>query len=90
MNEIPFLLPFDLGKMNEGNVSFFDASTPTSPKQASAPIKIIRDKNLMWITIDEPADIHSHKLTTASIFKTTVVRLDLLSGKSSIKSFIET
>jgi hypothetical protein len=89
-DETSFALPFDLGKKKEGNVSFFDASIPTSPKQASSPIKIIKDKDLIWIIIDEPIDLHSHNVTASSIFKTTVVKLDLLTEKTSIKSFMET
>lgn len=89
-NETNFALPFDLGKKKEDNVSFFDTSVPTSPKQASAPIKIIKDKDLIWIIIDEPIDLNSHNVTASSIFKTTVVKLDLLTAKTSIKSFFET
>jgi hypothetical protein len=87
--ETDFPLTFDLGGTKETKVSFFDAALPTTPQQASAPIKIVKDKNLIWITIDEPYRDYGQAVTESSIFKTTVARLDLVTGKTSIKSFFE-
>lgn len=90
VNETTFSLSYDLGKKKETNVSFYHAAPHTTPKQASAPVKIVKDGNNIWITIDEPMMKVDLTLTESSIFKTTVIKLDLLTGKTAIKAFYET
>jgi hypothetical protein len=81
-------LPFDIGNLPNGKVSFFDTAKPTTPKDVSAPVKIMKEDRLLWITVDEPL-LDFDKGLAMNTFRTTVVKLDLSSGKSSIKSFFE-
>lgn len=83
-----FPLSFDLGKKKEGIVSFFETKYPITPRQAGAIIKLVKDKNFIWITIDEPLALYA-EITASSIYKTTVIKLDLAKGTSAIKAFFE-
>jgi hypothetical protein len=91
INEISFAISFDIGNNKKENVSFFDASIPTTPQEASALVKLIKDKNSIWLVADEPIGRYdSFEQHPSTIFRTTVVRLDLQQKTSSIRTFFET
>jgi hypothetical protein len=92
IEEISFPLSFDVGKNKGDKVSFFDLSTPTTPLEASSLVKLVKDKNLIWLIADEPISVHdnyNYDPQSTPMFKTTVVKLDLKEKKTSIKSFFE-
>ena len=88
IDEISFPLSFDIGKNKEAKVSFFDASIPTTPLEASALVKLVKDKNLLWLIADEPIEpVRSSILQQLSLmFKTTVVKLDLKRKESHLSN----
>jgi hypothetical protein len=91
INEISFPISFDIGNNKKENVSFFDASIPTTPKEASALVKLIKDKNSIWLVADEPIGRYdTFEQHPSTIFRTTVVRMDLQQKTSSIRTFFET
>lgn len=90
IDEISFPLSFDIGKNKGEKVSFFDASIPTTPLEANAFVKLVKDKNLIWLITDEPIGPYdNYGKHSLPLFKSTVVKLDLKEKKSSIKSFFE-
>jgi hypothetical protein len=92
IDEASFPLSFDIGKNKGAKVSFFDASIPTTPLEASSLVKLVKDKNLIWLIADEPIsllDNSNYDPQSTPMYKTTVVKVDLKEKKTSIKSFFE-
>ena len=90
VNRTNFPLSFDLGKSKGEDVSFYRGDIPTTPKQAAAKIKLVKEQDAIWITVDEPANPYESDPVGSKVFRTTVIKLDLMTGKSSIKGFFET
>jgi hypothetical protein len=86
ISEKTFPLSFDLGKRKESIVSFFETDYTPAPRQASGFVKLIKDGQILWIIVDEPPTASSSENTG---FKTTVVKLDLGSSESTVKTFFE-
>ena len=84
-----FPLSIDLAKKKEGIVSFFDTTYPTTPQQAAAVMKLVKNKDVIWIIFDEPYKDFDRSVTESSMFKTTVIKLDLITAKVEIKAFFE-
>ncbi|MCE7864848.1 MAG: hypothetical protein DYG99_15020 [Bacteroidetes bacterium CHB5] len=87
-----FKLTFDLGSYKTEQAKFTNANESFTPSKAFSPIKLIRDNNILWITIDEPKNF-TYEYTeppTGAIYKTTVIKIDLNDAdKSVVKSFFE-
>jgi hypothetical protein len=82
-----FSLSFDLGKFKKTGVSFYDGSRTTMPDDVVRPIKIRKEKNVLWMTVDEIRN--EYQQPPYPMNKTTVVRLDLNTGQSSTYIFSE-
>jgi hypothetical protein len=82
-----FSLSFDLGKFKKTGVSFYDGSATTMPSDVTKPIKIRKEKNVLWMTVDEIRN--EYQQPPYPMNKTTVVRLDLQTGQSSTYIFSE-
>lgn len=85
-SEKTYPLSFDLGKRKESIVSFFETKYVPTPRQASGLVKLIKEKEFLWILADEPPTSASTENTG---FKTTVIRINLVTSESVIKTFFE-
>jgi hypothetical protein len=87
VNNTPFKLSFDLGKFKKKGVSFYHAAIPVMPADVDNPIKIVKDKDCIWMSIDEPTAQNPDG--TYSQPKTTVTKLDLKTTESTSRVFRE-
>lgn len=85
-SEKTYPLSFDLGKRKESIVSFFETKYIPTPRQASGFVKLIKENELLWILVDEPP---TPSTTENTGFKTTVIKIDLATSQSVIKTFFE-
>jgi|JI10StandDraft_1071094.scaffolds.fasta_scaffold35588_4 hypothetical protein len=87
-----FKLTFDLGSYKTEQAKFTNAYESFIPAKAFSPIKLTRDNNTLWITVDEPKKF-TYEYTEPPpgvIYKTTVIKVDLNdTDKSVVKSFFE-
>lgn len=87
-----FKLTFDLGSYKTEQAKFTNANESFIPAKAFSPIKLIRENNTLWITVDEPKNF-TYEYTEpppGAIYKTTVIKVDLNDAdKSVVKSFFE-
>lgn len=87
--ESNFALPLDLSWNKSNTFSFFRNGPMTSLAQASATVKFIKEGNTIWITIDEPQPLSVLDTNVPIICKTTVVEVNLATGESSTKIFMD-
>jgi hypothetical protein len=80
-----FALSFDLGRLKNQSVSFYQSGTSTMPSDVIAPIKIVKDKEAIWITIDEPKP--PYQAQPLDLFRTTVLKLGLKNGETRARMF---
>ena len=85
-----FGLTFNLGKRKDQRVTFFDMSKPVTPQVAAGDVKICKNGRAIWIIVDEPFRDADVTMTNMTLFRTTVIRLDLDTQETVVKSFYET
>jgi hypothetical protein len=88
INNTSFKLSFDLGKFKKKGVSFYHATIPIMPADVDSPIKIVKDKDCIWMSIDEPTAQNPDG--SYSRAKTTITKLDLKTNETTNKVFMET
>jgi hypothetical protein len=88
VNNTAFKLLFDLGKFKKKGVSFYHATIPIMPADVDSPIKILKDKDCIWMSIDEPTAQNPDG--SYSRAKTTITKLDLKTNETTNKVFMET
>lgn len=87
-----FKLTFDLGSYKTEQAKFTNAKDTFIPAKAFSPIKLTRDNNTLWITVDEPKSFNYNHTEPppGAIYRTSVIKIDLADmDKSFVKSFIE-
>ncbi|MBN8652512.1 MAG: hypothetical protein J0L67_13855 [Cytophagales bacterium] len=81
-----------MGSYKTEQAKFTNAYESFIPAKAFSPIKLTRDNNTLWITVDEPKKF-TYEYTEPPpgvIYRTTVIKVDLNdTDKSVVKSFIE-
>lgn len=82
-----FSLSFNLGKFNKTGVSFYHANIPVMASNVDKYIKIMKDKDCIWISIDEPRPQNSE--IQQAVNRTIVTKLDLKTGTSTNRLFPE-
>ncbi|KXK27819.1 MAG: hypothetical protein UZ12_BCD005001169 [Bacteroidetes bacterium OLB12] len=87
-----YKLTFDLGSYKTEQAKFTNANETFNPARAFSPIKLILDKDVLWITVDEPKNLaypHSEP-PPGAMYRTTVIKIDLSDAdKSVVRSFVE-
>lgn len=85
-----FGLTFNLGKRKDQRVTFIDMNKPVTPQVAVGDVKICKEGRAIWIIVDEPFKDADVTMTNMTLFRTTVIRLDLDTQETIVKSFYET
>jgi hypothetical protein len=89
VKETSFSLSFDLGRNKKSTVSFIQAWQTETFLQAASLIKLTKEGDVIWITVDEPMSTYEEKTSQSALSKTTVVRLDLMTGDADVKTFYD-
>jgi len=89
LKETNFVLPFDLGRNKRATVSFVERGSMENLGQSTASIKIFRERQCIWIAVDEPFPSLEPPVAESAIFKTSIIKLDLATGESSNRVFFE-
>lgn len=87
VKETNFPLSIDLGRKKNASVVFFDNDKTVLPQMTSATTKVIKEGNAIWIVVDEPPPIYPDPDIPNPVVRTSLIRLDLMTGESSIKVF---
>ena len=87
VKETNFPLSIDLGRKKNASVVFFDNDKTVLPQMTSATTKVIKEGNAIWIVVDEPPPIYPDPDIPNPVVRTSLIRLDLVTGQSSIKVF---
>ena len=91
INEHPYSLTFDLGSQSTENVRLKVTGTEFVPSNGTSPIKITKERETIWISIDEPRGQYDQTELGTTLYKTTVIKLDIKNPDMSfVKSFVET
>ena len=90
-NEHPYSLTFDLGSQSTENVRLKVTGTEFVPSNGTSPIKITKEREAIWISIDEPRGQYDQTELGTTLYRTTVVKIDIKNPDMSfVRSFVET
>src|SRR5690606_30135061 len=86
-----FAMTYDLLRRRAQTKAFILAGTYVRPQQASADVKIFKGPREIIVTIDETPDpeIAKEDEPAGTVYKSTVMRLDLMTGKATTRSYFE-
>ncbi|HEY3405179.1 MAG TPA: hypothetical protein VGK59_17465 [Ohtaekwangia sp.] len=87
--ETIFPLSFDLGKIKKAGVTFYEAGSNLIPAQVTSPVKIVKEKSAIRILVDQFYNRDASDPIAGATYSTSVITLDLVTGKSSNFNFIE-
>jgi hypothetical protein len=87
VQEKKFPLSDDIVKNKRKQVAFIQEGFPVKPDQAASPIKIIKEKEEIFLVIDEP--FYEYGPPQGGTYKTTVIRLNLRTDDTTISTFFE-
>jgi len=91
IKEMKFAMTYDLLRNREYSKAFILAGTYVKPQQAEAQVKIFKYPHEIFISIDEIPDerIGPEEEPKGTMYKSTVTRLDLVTGKATTRSYFE-
>jgi hypothetical protein len=84
--EKTFIFNESVIKKKRTTFAFWNSGKRISPSEAIASVKILRQDSLLIMSVDDPFDEFDNKQT---LYKTTVYKLNLVTGKQSMLFFVE-